>query len=81
MRWLGAVRAGAEISATVSHEDWLPSRVAAAGEPSVKKPLSRLGRAYQILQTFSAGLTRGAPGLHANASPNSGMFTTTPLIR
>src|SRR5579864_8952940 len=36
---------------------------------------------YQILQILSAGLTIGCPALHWNACENSGMFTTTPLIR
>ena len=39
------------------------------------------GEGYQILQTFSGSLTMGCPGLHWKAVANSGMFTTTPLIR
>ena len=35
--------------------------------------------AYQILQRFS--LTIGCPGLQENAFSNSGIFTTTPLMR
>ena len=36
---------------------------------------------YQTWQTWSAGFTIGWPCLHENAAPNSGMFTTTPLMR
>ena len=32
-------------------------------------------------QTFAGSLTIGWPGLQAKAAANSGMFTTTPLIR
>ena len=30
---------------------------------------------------MSLGFTMGEPGLQPNAVPNSGMFTTTPLMR
>ena len=33
------------------------------------------------MHTLSAGFTRGAPGLQEKAVANSGMFTTTPLMR
>jgi len=36
---------------------------------------------YQTWQTFSGGFTIGWPALQEKAAPNSGMFTTTPLIR
>jgi hypothetical protein len=36
---------------------------------------------YQILHTSAAGFTMGWPALQENASANSGMFTTTPLMR
>src|SRR5579872_988054 len=36
---------------------------------------------YQTLQTFSGGLTMGWPALQENAWVNSGMLTTTPLMR
>src|SRR5437773_9431547 len=36
---------------------------------------------YQTLQTLSAGFTIGRPALQENARENSGMFTSTPLIR
>ena len=39
MRWPGVVKPGAEINAIGSHEDWLPTLVAAAGEPNVKEKL------------------------------------------
>ena len=39
LRWPGVVKPGTEINAIVSHEDWVPTLVAAAGEPSVKEKL------------------------------------------
>ena len=36
---------------------------------------------YQTWQTLSAGFTIGRPALQENACENSGMFTSTPLIR
>ena len=39
IRWPGVVKAGTEISDIVSHEDWVPTFVAAAGEPDVKEKL------------------------------------------
>jgi hypothetical protein len=36
---------------------------------------------YQIRHTSAAGFTMAWPGLQENASANSGMFTTTPLMR
>ena len=36
---------------------------------------------HQTLQTLSAGFTIGEPALQPKAAPNSGMFTTTPLMR
>jgi arylsulfatase A-like enzyme len=39
MRWPGHIKPGTEINAIVSHEDWLPTLVAAAGEPNVKQKL------------------------------------------
>ena len=39
MRWPGHIKPGTEINAIVSHEDWVPTLVAAAGEPNVKQKL------------------------------------------
>lgn len=39
MRWPGVIKPGTEINAIVSHEDWVPTLVAAAGEPNVKDKL------------------------------------------
>src|SRR5664279_1714079 len=36
---------------------------------------------HHTLHTLSAAFTIGWPGLHENAVPNSGTFTTTPLMR
>ena len=39
LRWPGVVKPGSEINAIGSHEDWLPTLVAAAGEPQIKEKL------------------------------------------
>jgi arylsulfatase A-like enzyme len=39
IRWPGVVKPGTEINEVVSHEDWVPTLVAAAGEPNVKEKL------------------------------------------
>jgi arylsulfatase A-like enzyme len=39
MRWPGVIKPGTEINEIVSHEDWVPTIVAAAGEPNVKAKL------------------------------------------
>ena len=39
IRWPGVVKPGTEINDIVSHEDWVPTLVAAAGEPNVKEKL------------------------------------------
>src|SRR5580692_9880072 len=36
---------------------------------------------HHTLQTFSGELIIGCPALHEKARPNSGIFTTTPLMR
>lgn len=39
MRWPGVIKPGTEINHITSHEDWVPTLVAAAGEPNVKEKL------------------------------------------
>ena len=39
IRWPGVITPGTEINEVVSHEDWVPTLVAAAGEPNVKEKL------------------------------------------
>ena len=39
IRWPGVIKPGTEINDIVSHEDWVPTLVAAAGEPEVKEKL------------------------------------------
>src|SRR6266849_8402924 len=39
IRWPGVVKPGTEINDIVSHEDWVPTLVAAAGEPNVVEKL------------------------------------------
>src|SRR5258708_764463 len=47
---------------------------------SGRMPALRVG-GYHTRHTLAAGFTMGWPGLHEKASANSGMFTTTPLMR
>ena len=52
----------------------------AGDQPIVKmQKVATIG--YQIRHTLAAGFTMGWPDLQANACVNSGMFTTTPLMR
>ncbi|MBA4100286.1 MAG: arylsulfatase [Rhodospirillum sp.] len=39
IRWPGVIKPGTEINEIVSHEDWVPTLVAAAGEPNVVEKL------------------------------------------
>jgi arylsulfatase A-like enzyme len=39
MRWPGVIKPGTEINAITSHEDFVPTLIAAAGEPNVKDKL------------------------------------------
>ncbi|MCX6878011.1 MAG: arylsulfatase [Verrucomicrobia bacterium] len=52
MRWPGVIKPGSEINAIVSHEDWLPTLVAAAGEPNIKEKLltgyEASGKTYKV---------------------------------
>jgi hypothetical protein len=39
VRWPGVIKPGTEINDIISHEDWLPTLLAAAGQPDVKAQL------------------------------------------
>jgi arylsulfatase len=39
VRWPGVIKPGTEINDIVSHEDWLPTLLAAAGQPNLKEQL------------------------------------------
>ena len=39
VRWPAAVKAGTVLNGIVSHQDWLPTLLAAAGEPDIKAKL------------------------------------------
>jgi arylsulfatase len=52
IRWPGVVQPGREINDIVSHEDWVATFVAAAGEPEVKQKLltgySAAGKSFKV---------------------------------
>ena len=39
LRWPGVIKPGTEINEILSHEDWMPTLLAAAGQPNVKESL------------------------------------------
>ena len=39
VRWPGKIKAGSVLNGIVSHQDWLPTLLAAAGEPGIKEKL------------------------------------------
>jgi len=39
VRWPGVIKPGAEVNEMIAHEDWLPTLLAAAGQPNVKEAL------------------------------------------
>jgi arylsulfatase len=39
IRWPGVIEPGRQINAIISHQDWLPTFLAAAGEPNIKEKL------------------------------------------
>jgi arylsulfatase A-like enzyme len=41
LRWPGAIKPGTEINDVTSHEDWVTTFVAAAGEPAIKEKLTK----------------------------------------
>ena len=81
VRWPGKFRAGTVINGIVSHQDWLPTLLAAVGEPDIKEKLLQGYKAgsktfkVQIdgfnLLAYLMGETKKA---HANSSSTS---TTT----
>jgi arylsulfatase len=52
VRWPGQIPAGEVVNGIVSHQDWLPTLLAAAGEPNVKEKLleghNAMGRDYKV---------------------------------
>jgi len=52
IRWPGVIKPGTEINAIVSHEDWLPTLLAAAGEPNITEKLlagyQANGKTYKV---------------------------------
>jgi arylsulfatase len=54
LRWPGVVKPGTEINDIMSHEDWLPTFLAAAGEPDIKDKLLKGYKAGE--QTYKVHL-------------------------
>jgi arylsulfatase len=52
VRWPGVIKPGIEVNEIVSHEDWLPTLLAAAGQPNVKESLltglTAAGKAFKV---------------------------------
>jgi arylsulfatase A-like enzyme len=51
VRWPGVIEPGTEVNEITSHEDWLPTLLAAAGQPNVKESLLkglRAGATYKV---------------------------------
>jgi arylsulfatase len=52
IRWPNVVKPGTEINEVMSHEDWVPTLVAAAGEPNIKDKLltgyQAVGKTYTV---------------------------------
>jgi arylsulfatase len=53
VRWPGRIKAGAVSNAIMHHMDWLPTFLAAAGEPNIKENLKKggveaIGRSYKV---------------------------------
>jgi arylsulfatase len=52
VRWPGVIKPGTEINNIISHEDWLPTLLAAAGQPDVKESLLKgttvAGATYKV---------------------------------
>ena len=45
MKWPGVIKPGTKINEIISHEDWIPTLLAAAGEPNIVKKLKKGHRA------------------------------------
>jgi arylsulfatase A-like enzyme len=69
VRWPGVVKPGSEINDIMSHEDWLPTFMAAAGEPDIKEKLLKGYRAGE--RTYKVHLDGyDQRGLFAGKSPS-----------
>ena len=80
VRWPGLVKPRTEINGIFSAEDWVPTLVAAAGEPGVKdkllpaiRPATRASRCISTAMTSAACLTGDGP---ANGTSSSTGPTT-----
>ena len=58
VRWPGKIKAGSVLNGIVSHQDWLPTLLAAAGEPDInaKAPRWPHGRQDKTFKVHIDGL-------------------------
>ena len=81
VRWPGKIEAGSVSNEIMHHMDWLPTFLAAAGEPDVKEKLlkghSAIGRNYKVhldgynFLPFLTGKTRKARAGRSSTSPTT----------
>ena len=75
VRWPGVIKPGAVYNDIVAHEDWIPTLVAAAGNPDVKEELLKGYKAgdktfkvhldgYNVTDYLAGKGPRSAQGLH-----------------
>ena len=75
MRWPGVIKPGTEINHITSHEDFVPTLVAAAGEPNVKEKLltgyeaaGKTSRSISMVTTSATCSRAPAPASARNIS-------------
>ena len=75
IRWPGVIKPGTEINDIVSHEDWVPTLVAAAGEPNVTaEAADRLPGGGQDLQGPLGWIRPAPPAGWFRGGPAQGVF-------
>jgi hypothetical protein len=83
LRWPGVVKPGTEINDVLSHEDWLPTFMAAAGEPDIKDKLLKGYKAGD--KTFKVHLDgydqRDVFAGKANSAPAKSALSRQPSSR
>jgi len=47
-RWPGVIKPGTQVNEIITHNDWLPTFLAAAGEPNIKEKLLLMRRILDL---------------------------------